>query len=109
MEGPEWTDREESRPQPPPRLGLEAARALLGPGLYFLAAHPDLPSCRHSALGSMPAALRALEKAERCYSDDMPKSAVGEAHEWNKCRAAAETLMALGKAYRALIMEEETT
>jgi hypothetical protein len=33
---------------------------------------------------------------------------VGEAHEWNECRAAAETLMALGKAYRALIMEEES-
>lgn len=107
MEGLEWADRGESRPQPPPRLDLETARALFGPGLYFLAAHPGLSSCRHMALGSMPAAMRKLEKAERYYSDDMPKSAVGEAHEWNECRAAAETLVALGRAYLSLIMEEE--
>jgi hypothetical protein len=108
MEGLEWTDREESRPGVPPVLTQAGAEGFFPMGIRFLRAHPRLAHRRHALLAQAPPALRALEKAERHYSDDMPKSAMGEAHEWNECRAAAETLMALGKAYRALIMEEES-
>lgn len=106
----EWVEdrQDEGRPQPPPNLTLTTAQTLFSnPGLQFLSTHPGLPSSRHRVLSCLPSTLRKLEEAERLYSDDSPKSRVGQAHEWNECRAAVEELLNLGRAYLALVMEEE--
>lgn len=107
----EWLeDRgDESRPQPPPNLTPEIAARLFGKPVTILFSHPGLWERRHALLSRMPQALRTLERVERLYSDDSPKTRVAEAHEWNECRSAAETLKRLLIGYLALIHEEETS
>lgn len=108
----DWlTDQEDSRPQPPPTLDVTTARALFqNPTLVFCPSRSGLQSLttrRHALLACLPANCRRLEKAERLYSDGLPKTAVGQAHEWNECRATAEDLLRLTRAYLSLLLEEE--
>lgn len=108
----DWlAEQEDGRPQPPPTLDVATARILFqNPTLVFCPTRSGLQSLttrRHVLLGSLPAACRKLEKAERLYSDGSPKTKVGEAHEWNECRATAEDLLRLTRAYLSLLLEEE--
>jgi hypothetical protein len=106
-----WTEDEWQRdmaaPGVPPKLTPSVASALFNRPVLLLASHPGLRTRRETLLASMPSTLRRLEKATRLYHDDSPKTRVGEAHEWNECRAATEALLHLGRAVLATLQEEE--
>lgn len=111
MEGLEWAEweRDEGRPGVPPSLTAGDITSLFGRSLTLLTAHPGLRVSRRELLGELPTLVWALRKAEGRYGDDMPKTTVGEAHEWNECRAATEALLRLLGGYLSLLLEEETT